>query len=740
MEGRAETVEPEMVRPVRTRSLRREWSRAFAVVLVLLLAASIATFAGVRQLVSDFRGTAHQIDREATIIASLRASLIDHEATAHQLLSGVPVDRQAFLRQQEQISRAFRDALGAFPPGKDTTGLLSQAARSWQAALTRATLWGDQVNALQGAHDELQADLGASSDEARSLLNSVNKPSLEAMRKALTTDAGLERRLLAALGALFGAALAVTVSFRRRMARDLVRPVATMYESLAKLQAGDYDHRIEVARRDELGELAEAFNRLAGALHAKHLALTRGATHDSVTGLPNRATLTERLSASFGAGSDRRARTESVLFIDIDDFKDINDSLGHDGGDELLVQLAGRLEGWVRPHDLVARLAADEFAIVVWEDDGGSAAVVVAERILEALRKPFTVSGTQLIVSVSIGVAQRRPETRDAADLLRDADFAVYMAKVGGKNRYRFFDAEMHETMVGRCALRADLAVAVTSDQLRLEYQPVADLRTGEIVGVEALVRWQHPILGLLSPGAFIGLAEETGDIDAIGCWVLDTATRQVAVWRETMHHCEEMWVSVNLSALQLPESDGLADIERILADPAAQADKVVLEVTETVLAADVDGGIASLTSLKRLGVRIAIDDFGTGFSSLSTLARLPVDILKIDRSFVSGQASTSPSVPMLEGIFGLADKLSLDVVAEGIEEFEQLDLLSTLGCQMGQGYLLGRPAPAHLLESLLASGGLLHVSASNASSYRLATLKSAPARSEESPASERSI
>jgi EAL domain-containing protein (putative c-di-GMP-specific phosphodiesterase class I) len=227
---------------------------------------------------------------------------------------------------------------------------------------------------------------------------------------------------------------------------------------------------------------------------------------------------------------------------------------------------------------------------------------------------------------------------------------------------------------------------------------------------VEALVRWQHPTLGLLAPADFIGLAEETGDIDAIGCWVLGAATRQAAGWRQTMEHCANLWVSVNLSAFQLPNPDSLASIECILADPAVQADHVVLEVTETALAADVDGGIASLNTLKSLGVRIAIDDFGTGFSSLNTLGNLPVDILKIDRSFVSGQSSGSTSIAMLEGILGLATKLSLAVIAEGIEEPEQLGLLRDVGCTMGQGYLLARPAPAHALEELLASGGLLPV------------------------------
>jgi diguanylate cyclase (GGDEF)-like protein len=697
----------EVDRAPRTWSLRREWSRAFAVMLILLLIASIATFAGVQQLVGQFRGSAHQLDREASSVLALRTALNAHEDLGHALLSGAPVNRPAFVRQQDQIVRIFDTTLTTFPAGAATRGRLHQAEHAWHTALTRVGLWGDQVATLHGDHPALQAPFGTDSDAARALLDDLQNPSLVSMRARLADGERLERLLLEALTAVFGLALAATAYLRRKMTKDLLRPVAGMHEGVLKLQAGEYDHRIEVVRRDELGELAGAFNAMAGALSASHLALTDRATHDSLTGLANRASLLERLAGSFAPGSERRARHESVLFIDIDDFKDVNDSVGHEGGDNLLMQLAARLNECVRPLDFVARLGGDEFAIVI-EDDGGVTAVEVAERILNALHVPFTVGAARLVVSVSIGVAQKRADTVDAAELLRRADFAMYMAKGDGKGCYQIFDAQIHANMVGRSALKCDLATAVSSGQLRVEYQPVSNLRTGEVVGVEALVRWQHPTLGLLGPSAFITLAEETGDIDAIGCWVLETATRQVAGWRRTMEHCADLWVSVNLSAYQLPNPHSLAAVQRILANPATEAGHVVLEVTETALAADVDGGIASLNLLKSLGVRIAVDDFGTGFSSLSTLASLPVDILKIDRSFVSGQASIAPSVPMLEGILGLADKLSLAVIAEGIENVEQLELLRTLGCSMGQGYLLARPASASAIRKLLASGGLL--------------------------------
>lgn len=696
-------------REPRTFSLRREWSKAFMLILVLLLASAAATIFGVRGLVGELEKTAGVLRLETATIAAVRSNLVKHEKMAQELLRNRPVDRSAFVHHQQEISRQFDQAVNVFPTSTGMRVTVIKAQQSWQNGLMTYGLWGDQVQSLRGFHEAESLALGASSDITRATWDNLEVSSHQAMDQGLAHGAALERLLIIALIGMFGSAVAMTFYVRGRMEKDMMRPVANMHESLLKLQAGDYSNRIKVARRDELGALAVAFNDMADALHNSHVALTLRATQDSLTGLPNRAALTERLRASFSPGSDRRARHESLLFVDIDDFKDVNDSVGHEGGDALLIQLATRLNDCVRAYDLVARLGGDEFAIVVMEDDdSGSVAVEVAERIHDALSAPFIVNGDRLIVTVSIGVAKRGPETSDAAELLRQADFAMYLAKGGGKARYQLFNAEMHDNMVARAALKADLAGAADSGQLRLEYQPIADLRTGEILGVEALIRWEHPTLGHLAPAKFIALAEETGDIDAIGCWALDTATRQVARWRETMDHCANLWVTVNLSAFQLASPHSLAAIQRILADPAVQADKVILELTESALGSDIHDGIASLQALKGFGVRLAVDDFGTGFSSLSTLASMPVDILKIDRSFVSGQTASTTSVPMLEGILELAGKLSLEVIAEGIEEPEQLDLLRTLGCGMGQGYFLARPAPPNVLEALLVSGGLL--------------------------------
>jgi diguanylate cyclase (GGDEF)-like protein len=700
-----------MDRSARVWSLRREWSRAFSVMLVILLVTAVAAVVGVTGVVKRVDGTAHQLRHESAEIAALQSVLVAHEELGHKLFSGEPVDRAAFVQGQNAISLEFIQDEKLFPAADRMRAIVTEAQRSWQQGLTAYGLWGTQVASLRGLHLAENPTFGAASDATDALVDSLAGPSLIALDQGLAQDADLERLLIALLAGLFGMALAVTVYFRRRMTRDLFRPVASMHQGVLRLQSGDFEHPIEVTRGDELGELTEAFNGMAGALRDSHLALTMRATRDTLTGLPNRAALTDRLGASFYPGADRRAGQESVLFVDVDDFKVVNDSLGHEGGDTLLIQLAGRLRDCVRPGDLVARLGGDEFAIVVVEEDGdGTTGSDVAERILAALRAPFVVGDVQLLVSVSIGVAQRRAETGDAAELLRHADFAMYMAKGGGKGNFQVFDSQQHDSIVSRSALKNDLAVAADSGQLRLDYQPVADLRTGELLGVEALVRWQHPTRGLLAPAEFIALAEETGDIDAIGRWVLNTATQQASSWRRSFPHCSQLWMAVNLSAVQLGSPQSLMAIQAILADPAAEADHVVLEVTETALTNDIKGAGESLTLLKRLGVRIAVDDFGTGFSSLSALAQLPVDILKIDRSFVSGTNLGPASVPMLEGIMGLADKLKLSVIAEGIEDRQQLDLLRNLGCSTGQGYLLGRPTTPLETEALFASGAQLHL------------------------------
>jgi diguanylate cyclase (GGDEF)-like protein len=444
----------------RSWSLRREWTRAFVLMLALMLGTGACTIFGVWRLVGQFNGVADQRDRETGVVDALRNELVDHEQVGHQLLSDKPIDRPAFVHQQVDIVTEFDRAIKTFPADNGTRQILRTAQKSWQQGLAGAGLWGDQVLIMTGPHLEENPIFGAASDTARGTLDDLNTPSLNAMHQGLADGKRLERYMIMFLIALFALALGVTGHFRRRMSRDLFRPVAAMRHGVLKLRSGDLEHRIPITRNDELGELAAAFNGMTDALRETSKALTQRATCDALTGLANRHALTEHLLAAFDSDSDRPASCGSLLFLDVDDFKDVNDSLGHEAGDAFLVELVGRLTSCVGPNDLVGRLGGDEFAIIVAEAEGHDGSDV-AERVLLSLERPVTVNGTRLDISVSIGVAERSPQTADPAELLRQADFAMYMAKGSGKGRYRVFDAQVHDSMIDRPAVRSDWPTSV---------------------------------------------------------------------------------------------------------------------------------------------------------------------------------------------------------------------------------------------------------------------------------------
>jgi diguanylate cyclase (GGDEF)-like protein len=426
--------------------------------------------------------------------------------------------------------------------------------------------------------------------------------------------------------------------------------------------------------------------------------LVRQALNDPLTGLANRALFADRLEHALAHGR-RPGVTVAILVIDLDGFKDINDSLGHDAGDDLLMIAGMRLQGHARPGDTVARLGGDEFGVLL-EDIAADEAVRSAEALLEGLATPIVLRDRDLTPTASIGIAIAAGE--DAETLLRNADTAMYAAKRQGKSRYALFEPAMHATVIERLDLAADLSRAVEKGQLHLCYEPQISLASGRICCLEALVRWRHPARGEVSPGEFIPLAEDTGMILAIGRWVLREACRQVKAWQERWPAPAPLTIAVNLSARQLQHPGIVDEVRAALAAAGLDPQSLVLEITETAIMEHLDAAIALLTELRRLGVRLALDDFGTGYSSLSYLQRLPVDILKIDRSFVAGVARSTEDSALARGILTLGQTLGLETVAEGIETAEQLAALRALGCQLGQGYLFARPLGPAAVDALL--------------------------------------
>jgi diguanylate cyclase (GGDEF)-like protein/PAS domain S-box-containing protein len=430
--------------------------------------------------------------------------------------------------------------------------------------------------------------------------------------------------------------------------------------------------------------------------------LAHQAFHDPVTGLANRALFAERVRHAL-ARARREDRGLAVVFLDLDDFKTVNDSLGHAAGDEALVEVAKRLAGSIRAADTAARFGGDEFALLLEDLDGAQEAADTAERVLSALEDPLRAAHKELVLHASLGISIVAPDgTANADELIRDADAAMYMAKREGKGGYRIFEPAMHEHVLARLEMRSDLQRAIATEQLELYYQPVVSLMDGEVTGLEALLRWRHPERGLIPPDEFIPLAEETGLIIPIGRWVLREGCRQARRMLDESAPERPLTMSVNLSVKQLQHSDIVADVSDALTESGLDPACLTLEITETVLMADTDLAVERLDDLKALGIQLALDDFGTGYSSLSSLSRFPVDILKMDRSFLGEGASPAAS-DLANAVVALGATLNLPVVAEGIERPEQWTALRDLGCALGQGFYFARPMDADRALEFLA-------------------------------------
>lgn len=433
--------------------------------------------------------------------------------------------------------------------------------------------------------------------------------------------------------------------------------------------------------------------------------LAHRAFYDPLTNLPNRSLFVDRLRQALRRASRRKDYLFAVLFLDVDRFKMVNDSLGHMAGDRMLVMIARRLELSLRPGDTVARLGGDEFTVLLDDIRDVSDATRVADRIQRELEMPFNVGGQELFTSASIGIALSATGYERPEDILRDADTAMYKAKSLGKARHAMFDTGMHERAVTLLRMEADLRRAIERSELRVHYQPIVSLESGRIVGVEALARWEHPVRGLVSPADFIPMAEETGLILPIGRWVLNEACRQMAQWRDEFGAGLHMEVAVNLSGRQLAMPDIVSQITEALRESGLEPGRLRLEITESVVMERPEMVSTMLKELRTVGVKLSIDDFGTGYSSLAYLQHFPADTLKIDRSFVSPMGSRGENSEIARTIVTIGHNLGMRVVAEGVETAEQLAHLRDLACEGAQGYFISRPLTGAAAGQLIGAG-----------------------------------
>jgi diguanylate cyclase (GGDEF)-like protein len=430
--------------------------------------------------------------------------------------------------------------------------------------------------------------------------------------------------------------------------------------------------------------------------------LVHDAFHDGLTGLPNRALFIDHLRLAVARSGRKECPLFSVLFLDLDRFKVVNDSLGHLVGDKLLMAMAQRLESCLRPGDTIARLGGDEFTILLEDLKSNNEAIHVAERIQRELTKPFELDGRHISTSASIGIAPSTIGYGQAEDILRDADTAMYYAKSGGGSRHQVFEKSMHTRAVKLLQMQSDLRRAIENDELFVEYQPIVSLETFRITGFEALARWKHKEHGFINPGQFIPVAEETGLIIPLGEWILRQACTKTREWQEQYPMDAPLTISVNLSGKQFAQPDLIEQIEKILQETNLAPTALKLEITESAMVENEEAASAMLRRLRMVGVGLSIDDFGTGYSSLSSLHRFPISTLKIDASFVRRMSGQNENTEIVRTIMSLADNLGMDVTAEGVETLEQVTKLRTFGCKKGQGFFFSRPVSAASAEALL--------------------------------------
>ncbi|MDX6697250.1 MAG: hypothetical protein QOE65_647 [Solirubrobacteraceae bacterium] len=577
--------------------------------------------------------------------------------------------------------------------------IVATAIRSWEAARDRGmTLVSSSRRQPQSALNSFYEPLGGTEEALGRLVNE----SLNDRRADQRVAADRRHKQLIALLIVIAASLALAVWVARWIRRSIARPLRQLRVAARRFGAGDLGDHVSLDGGGEFGQVADAFNGMAAELLENQEQLVHQAFHDGLTELANRALLLDRAHHAL-ARARRDGGRVSVLYLDLDDFKGINDSLGHSSGDEVLVEVARRLQATVRVADTVARLGGDEFAVLL-EGCDSARAVATAQRLLEVLAPSFRMTARELSIRASVGVATSEPGAADADELLRYADVAMYAAKEQPRGGYHVFEAGMDAQAMERLDLEADLRQAIERSELEVHYQPIFDLQTRRITGIEALVRWTHATRGAVPPLDFIPLAERTRLIVPLGRGMIARACHDLCELRREDGVDPALSVSVNVSAIELMEDDYAAFVGETLAANGLAPESLVLEITESVLVYDSEPTLARLRELKVVGVRLAVDDFGTGYSSLSYVERLPLDIIKIDKSFVDSLGRAGDEANLASVIVALGQRLGLETVAEGIEAEAQGEELQRLGCQYGQGFYYARPQTLESIRELVGA------------------------------------
>ncbi|CAN7724696.1 EAL domain-containing protein [Variovorax paradoxus] len=701
----------------RTRSLRVEIALGFGVVIVLMLALGASFYLSEQRSAAAIDKLLSSDNRMADL--SLRSSLAMYKARDAENELLLSADRLGVAQASERSLPAMQNhlldmreylaslrILSTDPKFRDQVDRIETQTRQYEDGFL-AFIARHGKEGLPESADALRQGYLAT---AVAIESSVEALHTEATKRALQTRSDVERAArfsrwaviaLVALAILLSAAAATVVS--RRITGSIARLVAFS----GRVAAGDFSARTPQGHADEFGILASAMNQMAESIENSNALLESSAdtlkhqaTHDPLTGLPNRALLEDRLRQAISY-ADRYGRLMTVVFINLDGFKRINDSLGRKGGDELLKVMAERMARCLRSVDTVVRTGGDEFVIILYDQPGDGTDIAPALRkLLETIAQPARIGSQAVQLTGSMGVATYPADGADADALLMNADAAMSHAKASGRNNFEFYAAEMSGAIRDELALREGLRHAVARSEFHLAYQPQLDMESGRVTGVEALIRWQHPERGLVSPAQFIPLAEETGLIVPIGEWVLRTACFQNKAWQDA--GLPPFIVSVNVSARQFRERTLIAQVSLALRDSGLEPRLLELELTESLVMEDLDKALQSMKALRAMGVQLSIDDFGTGYSSLSALKRFPIARLKIDQSFVRDIPGDEEDKAIAKTIIALGHELNLKVIAEGVETEQQLEFLRAHGCDEMQGYLFSRPVPPAELAALV--------------------------------------